>query len=46
MKMQEKRLTLKNQKLRALLRRGGRKGARKDFFELLRRASRKSAAAG
>jgi hypothetical protein len=36
--MTKKRVTIKDKKLRALLKEGGRKGAQKDFFELLRRA--------
>jgi hypothetical protein len=36
--MTKKRVTVKDNKLRALLKEGGRKGAHKDFFELLRRA--------
>jgi hypothetical protein len=36
--MAKKRIVLKEKKLKALLRKGGRIDARKDFFELLRRA--------
>ena len=36
--MTKKRIIIKDKKLRELLRNGGREGARKDFFELLRRA--------
>jgi hypothetical protein len=34
----DKKLSVKNKKLRSLLHHGGRKDARKDFFELLKRA--------
>jgi hypothetical protein len=36
--MTKKQLTIKDKKIKALLRNGGRKDARRDFFELLRRA--------
>ena len=36
--MAKKRLIIKDKKIRALLKNGGRKGAKKDFFELLKRA--------
>lgn len=39
--MTKKRLLLKDKKIKALLKNGGRKDARKDFFELLRRAVKK-----
>lgn len=35
----KKRLKIKNKKLKDFFRKGGRKGAKKDFFELLRRAA-------
>lgn len=34
-----KSLKIKNKKLKEFFRKGGRKGAKKDFFELLRRAA-------
>lgn len=37
--MTKKRLTIKDKKLKTLLKDGGRKGAKKDFFVLLKRAS-------
>jgi len=36
--MTKKRLTIKDKKIKALVKNGGRKGAKKDFFELLKRA--------
>lgn len=39
--MTKKRLVLKDKKIKALIKDGGRKGARRDFFELLKRAVRK-----
>jgi hypothetical protein len=41
--MKNNRLTVKDKKLREILSNENRKSVRKDFFELLRRASRKSA---
>jgi len=35
--MANKRLTIKDKKLKELFKKGGRKDAKKDFFELLRR---------
>ena len=35
--MTKKRLTIKDKKVKELLKKGGRKDAKKDFFELLRR---------
>jgi hypothetical protein len=39
--MTKKRLVLKDKKIKALVKNGGRGGAKKDFFELLKRAVRK-----
>jgi len=36
--MTKKHITLKDKKIKDLLKKGGRKGARKDFFELLKRS--------
>jgi hypothetical protein len=36
--MTKKRLTIKDKKIKALLKNSGRKDAKKDFFELLKRA--------
>ncbi len=36
--MTKKRFIIKDKKIRALLKNGGRKGAKKDFYELLKRA--------
>ena len=36
--MTKNRITIKDKKLKALLKKGGRKGAKKDFFELLKRS--------
>jgi hypothetical protein len=36
--MTKKRVTIKDKKLQVLLKNGGRKGAQKDFNELLKRA--------
>jgi len=36
--MTKKRLAIKNRKVKELLKDGGRKDAKKDFFELLKRA--------
>ncbi|HWY79725.1 MAG TPA: hypothetical protein VNW29_05190 [Candidatus Sulfotelmatobacter sp.] len=36
--MKKKRLIIKNKKLKTLLGKEGRSGAKKDFFELLKRA--------
>jgi hypothetical protein len=36
--MTKKRITVKDKKIKALLKNGGRKGAKKDFFELLKRS--------
>jgi len=36
--MTKKRITIKDKKIKALLKKGGRKGAKKDFFELLKRS--------
>jgi hypothetical protein len=33
-------IKIKNKKLKKLLKKGGRKGAKEDFFELLKRATR------
>jgi hypothetical protein len=38
--MTKKRFTIKDKEIKALLKNGGRKGAKKDFFELLKRAVR------
>ncbi|HEX7041646.1 MAG TPA: hypothetical protein VF189_00190 [Patescibacteria group bacterium] len=38
--MKKKRIGVKNKKLRELLKKGGRENARRDFFELLKRAAR------
>jgi hypothetical protein len=38
--MTKKRFSIKDKKIKALLKDGGRKGAQKDFFELLKRAVR------
>ena len=38
--MTKKKLVIKDKKIKALLKNGGRKGAKKDFFELLKRAVR------
>jgi len=38
----KKRLKIKDKKLKEVFKKGGRKGARKDFFELLNRATGKS----
>jgi hypothetical protein len=38
--MQKKRLRIKNKKIKALLKDGGRNNAKDDFFELLKRAVR------
>jgi hypothetical protein len=35
--MKKKRLTVRDKKVKALLAHGGRKGAKKDFIELLKR---------
>jgi hypothetical protein len=40
--MTKKRVIIKDKRLRALLKDGGRKGAQKDFFELLKRAVKNS----
>jgi len=37
--MTKKRLVIKDKALKSFLRKGGRKGARRDFFELLKRAA-------
>lgn len=36
--MTKKKVIIKDKRLKELLKNGGRQGARKDFFELLRRA--------
>jgi hypothetical protein len=36
---QKRRITIKDKKLKEILKKGGRKGAKKDFFELLKRAA-------
>jgi hypothetical protein len=36
--MTKNRIIIKDKKIKELLKKGGRKGARKDFFELLKRA--------
>ncbi|HSX09206.1 MAG TPA: hypothetical protein VLF93_03575 [Candidatus Saccharimonadales bacterium] len=36
--MTKKKLVIKDKKIKVLLKNGGRKGAKKDFFELLKRA--------
>ena len=36
--MIKKRFTIKDKKIKALLKKGGRKGAKRAFFELLKRA--------
>jgi hypothetical protein len=36
--MTKNRITIKNKKIKELLKNGGRKGAKKDFFELLKRS--------
>jgi hypothetical protein len=38
--IKKKRIIIKDKKIKALLKKGGRQGARKDFFELLKRASK------
>lgn len=38
----KKRIAIKTKKMKELLKKGGREGARKDFFELLRRAAKTS----
>jgi hypothetical protein len=38
--MLKKKILVKNKKIKELLKAGGRKGARKDFFELLKRTSK------
>lgn len=38
--MTKKRIVVKDTTLKALFRKGGRKGARKQFFELVKRAAR------
>jgi len=35
----KKKITIKDQKIKTLIKSGGRKGAKKDFFELLKRAT-------
>lgn len=42
--MKKKRIGIKSKRLQALLRKGGREGMRKDFFELLRRAAKENPA--
>lgn len=37
--MKKKSVRIKNAKVKALLRQGGRKGAKADFFELVKRAA-------
>jgi hypothetical protein len=36
--MTKKRITIKDKKIKELLKKGGKKGAKKDFFELLKRS--------
>jgi hypothetical protein len=36
--MTRKKFSIKDKEIKALLKNGGRKGAKKDFFELLKRA--------
>jgi hypothetical protein len=36
--MTKNRITIKDKKIKALLKNGGKQGAKKDFFELLKRA--------
>lgn len=36
----KKRLVIRNKKIKELLKKGGREGAKKDFTELLRRAAK------
>jgi hypothetical protein len=36
--MTKRRMTIKDKRILVLLKNGGRKGAKKDFYELLRRA--------
>jgi len=36
--MPKNRITIKDKKLKELLKKGGRKGAKKDFFELVKRS--------
>ena len=38
--MKKKRVKVKDKELKQLLKNGGRKGARRDFFELIRRAAK------
>jgi len=38
----KKRIRIKDKKLKEILKKGGRKGARKDFFELLSRTTGRS----
>lgn len=38
----KKKIRIKNRKIKELLKNGGREGAKKDFFELLKRAVKKS----
>jgi len=40
--MKRKRIAVHDNKLRSLINKGGRKGARRDFEELIRRAIRES----
>jgi hypothetical protein len=37
--MQKKTIVVKDQKLKKILKKGGRKDAKKDFFELVRRSA-------
>ncbi len=37
--MTKKRITIKDKKLKEFFKKGGRKGARRDFFELVKRAA-------
>ncbi|HSW88867.1 MAG TPA: hypothetical protein VLG12_06920 [Candidatus Saccharimonadales bacterium] len=38
--MEKKNIIIKDKKLKEFFKKGGRKGAKKDFFELLKRAAR------
>jgi len=38
--MPKNRITIKDKKIKELVKKGGRKGAKKDFFELLKRSAK------
>jgi hypothetical protein len=40
--MTKNKIVIKDKKVKELLKKGGRKGAKKDFFELLKRATNNS----